>query len=212
MKNEEAIAILEESKRQNEIMRDNPTTFWKSSDTEAGIENAKKRIEALDAAISALRSAEKCDQNAAKMRPGCNPLTLAQLREMVDEPAYLYMYDTALDSGWHIIKAVTEDKIIFRGWNTVYVPVSSLGRCFDLYAYPPAHIDREAWEPCGRCKSCGNCNEAGKEMGEKINYAHPCHSCLNEDNFKPVAFCRYCGRPLTPEAWAELEKRMGVRA
>lgn len=71
-----------------------------------------------------------------------------------------------------------------------------------------AHIDREAWEPCGRCKSCGNCNEAGKEMGEKINYAHPCHSCLNKDNFKPVAFCRYCGRPLTTESWAMLEKRL----
>lgn len=55
MTNEEAIAVLEESKRQNEIMRDNPTTFWKISDMEAGIENAKKRILALDAAISAIR-------------------------------------------------------------------------------------------------------------------------------------------------------------
>lgn len=79
------------------------------------------------------------------------PLTLEQLLEKIDEPVYLYIYDTALDSGWHIIKAVTEDKIIFRGWNTVYVPVSSMGKCFDLYAYPPAPIDREAWGPCEVC-------------------------------------------------------------
>lgn len=59
MTNEEAIAVLDESKRQNEIMRDNPTTFWKISDMEAGIENAKKRILALDAAISALRPASR---------------------------------------------------------------------------------------------------------------------------------------------------------
>ena len=76
-----------------------------------------------------------------------DPLTLDQLREKTNEPVYLYIYDTALDSGWHILKAVTEDKIIFRGWNTVYVPISSIGKCFDLYAYPPAHIDREAWKP-----------------------------------------------------------------
>lgn len=83
--------------------------------------------------------------------PTDEPLTLDQLREMVDKPAYLYIYDTALDSGWEIIKAVTKDKIIFRGWNTVYVPISSLGKCFDLYAYQPAQIDRETWESCPCC-------------------------------------------------------------
>ncbi len=30
MTREETISILEESKRQNEIMRDNPSTFWAS--------------------------------------------------------------------------------------------------------------------------------------------------------------------------------------
>lgn len=73
MTNEEAIAVLEESKRQNEIMRDNPTTFWKISDMEAGIENAKKRILALDAAISAIRHVS-----------AGQPLALEQLRELVE--------------------------------------------------------------------------------------------------------------------------------
>ena len=55
MTREEAIAILEESKRQNEIMRDNPSTFWASQQMAEGVKNAKRRIAALDFALSALR-------------------------------------------------------------------------------------------------------------------------------------------------------------
>ena len=55
MTREEAIAVLEESKRQNEIMKDNPTTFWASYQIADGIKNTKRRIDALDAALSALR-------------------------------------------------------------------------------------------------------------------------------------------------------------
>lgn len=135
------------------------------------------------------------------------PLTLEQLREMVDKPAYLYIYNTALDSGWHIIKAVTKDKIIFRGWNTVYVPISSIGKCFDLYAYPPAHIDREAWGSCDMCNRCGNCAYC-------MDYDDCAADQKREDSqnctmFSPaVNYCWKCGRPLKPEAWAELEKRL----
>ena len=52
---EETIATLEESKRQNKIMIDNPTTFWASHQMADGVKNAKRRIEALDHALSALR-------------------------------------------------------------------------------------------------------------------------------------------------------------
>ena len=55
MTREEAIAILEESKRQNEIMRDSPSTFWAEHQMAEGVKNAKRRIEALDAALTALR-------------------------------------------------------------------------------------------------------------------------------------------------------------
>ena len=55
MTREEAIAILEESKRQNEIMRDNPSTFWASHQMAEGVKNAKRRIEAFEIALSALR-------------------------------------------------------------------------------------------------------------------------------------------------------------
>ena len=55
MTREEAITVLEESRRQNEIMRNNPTTFWASYQIADGIKNTKRRIDALDAALTALR-------------------------------------------------------------------------------------------------------------------------------------------------------------
>ena len=55
MTREEATDILKESKRQNEIMRDNPSTFWASHQMAEGVKNAKRRIEALDVALTALR-------------------------------------------------------------------------------------------------------------------------------------------------------------
>lgn len=55
MTREEAIAILAESKRQNEVMRDNPSTFWASHQMADGVNNAERRIAALDIALSALR-------------------------------------------------------------------------------------------------------------------------------------------------------------
>ena len=56
---EEAIDILAESKRQNEVMRDNPSTFWASHQMADGVKNTKKRIAALDFALTALRPASR---------------------------------------------------------------------------------------------------------------------------------------------------------
>lgn len=55
MTREEAIAVLAESKRQNEVMRDDPSTFWASHQMVDGVKNAERRIEAFDIALSALR-------------------------------------------------------------------------------------------------------------------------------------------------------------
>lgn len=61
---EDAIAVLAESKRQNEVMRDNPSTFWASHQMADGVKNAERRIAALDIALSALRhvSRERVDK------------------------------------------------------------------------------------------------------------------------------------------------------
>lgn len=65
------------------------------------------------------------------------PLTLEELREIKDELAYLKVFDPLLKSGWQVIKAVTKDKIIFRGWQTVYVPIDGMGVDYNLYRRPP---------------------------------------------------------------------------
>lgn len=127
------------------------------------------------------------------------PLTLEQLRGMIDKPAFLDVFDKDLPSGWQIIKAVTQDKIIFRGWQTVYVPISGMGIDYNLYAQQPAHIDREKWTaewiyPKSEfslpvCSKCG-CNSKDAQYGHKDN------------------FCPKCGRAMNAEAWAELERRV----
>ena len=76
-------------------------------------------------------------EKAPTLTPPNEPLTLDELREVKDEPAYLKVFDPLLESGWHIIKAVAEDKIIFRGWQTVYVPIDGMGIDYNLYRRPP---------------------------------------------------------------------------
>lgn len=71
------------------------------------------------------------------LTPPNEPLTLDELRKMKDEPTYLKVFDPLLKSGWHIVKAVTEDKIIFRDWQTVYVPIDGMGVDYNLYRRPP---------------------------------------------------------------------------
>lgn len=66
MTREEAIAVLVESKRQNEVMRDNPSTFWASHQMADGVKNTERRIAALDMALSALRPVSR--EQVEKMR------------------------------------------------------------------------------------------------------------------------------------------------
>jgi hypothetical protein len=66
---EEAIDILAESKRQNEVMRDNPSTFWVSHQMADGVKNAERRIAALNLALSALRPVSR--EKVERVWPGC---------------------------------------------------------------------------------------------------------------------------------------------
>lgn len=69
MTREEAIDILAESKRQNEVMRDNPSTFWVSHQMADGVKNAERRIAALNLALSALRPVSR--EQVERVWPGC---------------------------------------------------------------------------------------------------------------------------------------------
>ena len=70
MTREEAIDILAESKRQNEVMRDNPSTFLVSHQMADGVKNAERRIAALNLALSALRPVSR--EQVERVRPGCD--------------------------------------------------------------------------------------------------------------------------------------------
>lgn len=88
-----------------------------------------------------------------------------------------------------------------------------------FYAYPPAaagkdaggkdsnvptlHIDREAWKPCKDCRSCKSCRFSCFDKR-----CDPCRKCKRRERYEPRKFCPSCGRPLTEEAWAELEMRL----
>lgn len=162
MTNEEAASILEESKRQNEVMRDSPTTFWKSTDMGNGIANAKKRIEALSKAIEALRG-----------QPTGAPLTLAQLRDMNGQPVWIVEHP---DWGHWELSEDAEDYIADRDpdfYGLTYPDSEGKGGLHKIgwiaYAYPPAHIDLEAriheLETTYRLEKCEDgpeCVELGK--------------------------------------------------
>ena len=79
MTREETISILEESKRQNEIMRDNPTTFWASHQMAEGVKNAKRRIEAFEIALTALRPVSR--EQVEKVWSGCDFCNTADFGE-----------------------------------------------------------------------------------------------------------------------------------
>lgn len=77
------------------------------------------------------------------------------------------------------------------------------GKTWLAYAYHISRIDREAWE-CPLCKSCKVISfEAWKDESE-----FPKGPSVRGAAF----FCPFCGKPLTPEAWAKLEKRIGGSA
>lgn len=69
-------------------------------------------------------------------------------------------------------------------------------------------IDREKWEPCEHCKYTPDdiCRKCQNEICN-AEYRYPCTGCNDQRRFEAKRFCQNCGRPLTEEAWAELERR-----
>lgn len=68
-------------------------------------------------------------------------------------------------------------------------------------------LDMRRWDGCDFCaKVCGNCIYKSMGGGEE-----PCRSFVEFSKFvSPFhgKYCRECGRHLTEEAWAELERRV----
>lgn len=153
--------------------------------------------------IDALMDAGKAVlQEVSTLTPQNEPLTLEQLREMDGQPVRMEdLTGGTLWNQWIIFERHTDDGFIPRGGG--YFGCDSYGVKWIAYAYTPANIDWESWEPCIKCN--------GKCYFCKFNETSKCGKCKNHEFYSPMFnFCPDCGRPLTEEAWAELEKRIGV--
>lgn len=137
-----------------------------------------------------------------------SPLKLDQLRYMLENDgeiigaAVIVSEDGVLSHA--VLDARVDDGICAStGASGEWLKEKDYGKTWLAYAYQPAHIDREAWKPCPKCKSCASCTGS---IGDPN--ALPCSQCEQYCNYIPRKFCPHCGRPLTEEAWAELEKRL----
>lgn len=157
-----------------------------------GPENWEEQLEIMETCLEAVRG------------HGNQPLTLEQLRKMDGNPVRVEFED---GSGglWGVIHISVFEQIIFPNGLHCTIGHPYYGKIYKAYAYPPAHIDREAWEPCDLCQSCGNCeHNMGYECSREMELGKK-----NCEKFEPASnFCWKCGRPLSGEAWAELEKQL----
>ena len=142
-----------------------------------------------------------------EVRPiDAEPLTLEQLREMDGQKI-----------GIGDAKGNVAESTIVNAGSGFAIGKSGTHYNFDYcgktwYAYPPARIDREAWEPCGEmCRNnCATCDHNADELFGDADYCKDCHRYSKWES-SIHKYCERCGRPRTPGAWAELENRMGAR-
>lgn len=177
----------------------------KPNTPESEMQGLRDKIACLEEALAAVQGRElaekpltweqmrKMDGHCVKVEVGGNePLEMLVLIEVVeDEDCVLLRNNLGGVSEYYSDDDLEEDGI-------------------KVYAYTPPHLDRNAWEPCIMCKTCENC-----KSNMTSEYKDPCFSCLKESenfcgmaDFQPSGFCKYCGRPLTDAAWAELERKV----
>ena len=158
-------------------------------------------IEAMDAAITALRSMPEVGK----------PLSLEQLKQMDGKPVWVVpLKKEDWDSHWDVMKhgcAIAESKT--KPGKTYFLYEDSYRIRWLAYSYPPAHIDRSEREPCEHCKPSNYLPDRWGAhgfpvVGNEIYFYDTEYGWEGEE----IKYCPWCGRPLTEEAWAELERRV----
>lgn len=139
-------------------------------------------------------------------------LTVVQLREMDGKPVWVECLSPKRyinpPAGWRILeKSVTGRFGIWEGDNCLVE--RDYGKTWIAYAYQPARIDREKWEPCEHCKpSEYPPDHYGPHnfplVGAEIYFYDTDDGWEGEE----INFCPWCGRPLTDETVKEFERRV----
>lgn len=96
------------------------------------------------------------------------PLTLEQLRKIYGQPVWVKSLINDNPGEWCILRAIQMGKgwfLSFSGSQHVYGDQAEYGKTWIAYAYPPAHIDRCAYDPpsSGDGKPCSFCPASKKE-------------------------------------------------
>ena len=169
---------------------------------------------------SALAQYTDCESRRAAMEEACRivvkairrqsdePLTPEQLMGMDNQPVWVEFED---GSGglWGIVHLTLFAQICFANGLHCTIGKPYYGRTYKAYAYQPAHIDREAWTAEWRelhgDKMVG-LDDCGEDVYRHYHYS-VCTSCGKGTAVKSN-FCPVCGKAMTPEAWAMLEKRL----
>lgn len=130
-------------------------------------------------------------------QPG-NPLTLDQLRGMDGKPAWCeevgkWALVSVSDAGK--LKGIPFALFVKDGGRFEW---DIEDRNLSLYSYSPEQVGRERWSGCLICR------------GTKYMYGDAVSGYGTIEVRGGVVFhyCPMCGRPLTEEAWVELERRL----
>lgn len=153
-------------------------------------------IKAIEKAIEALRG-----------QPTGEPLTLEQLREMDGKPVWIERIgsDSSEDKEWALVFC---NEKFCRTSNGNIALFGCYGIGWVAYAYPPAHIEREAWT--AEWEEDGECDHKPYRVRDAEKWKkYKCSKCgYKAGRRTSQKYCPSCGRAMTPEAWAELEKRL----
>lgn len=157
----------------------------------------KEDSDALEFALTALRSMPEAGEYHLRDGTKMVPLSLEQLKQMNGKPVWGKSLINEKPGEWFILRVVNMSKTWFiacAGAEQGFGDKDTYGKTWLAYPYPPAHIDRSKWEKCELCSLTD-----GKPASRLI-LAETCNG--------EAKYCPRCGRPLTEEAWAELERRL----